>query len=86
MNVYHVIADHQVVLDVFGQWPSFHDGEVHRVVLDRTYNLADDCYYPSIELHIRGWVLASTESITSRKKTPSFISGSSRSLNWSLMG
>lgn len=73
MNVYDGIADHQMVLDVFGQWPSFHDGEVHRVVLDRTCRLANGCYYSSIELHIRGWILTSTETGHYQQKNDSMV-------------
>jgi hypothetical protein len=39
MQAYEFIDDHHLVTDVFGAWPSFHDAEVHRVVLDRTRRL-----------------------------------------------
>jgi hypothetical protein len=59
MNAYEALVNHQVVLDAFGQWPSFHDGEVHRVVLDRTRRTPGGSYYPSLELYVRGWILTS---------------------------
>ena len=30
-----LLKDHQVVVDYYGAWPSFHDAEVYRVTLDR---------------------------------------------------
>ena len=36
MQAYEFIEDHHLVTNVFGRWPSFHDAEVHRVVLHRT--------------------------------------------------
>ena len=59
MIAHETIVNRQIVIDTFGQWPSFHDGEVHRVVLDRTRHLPNGSYYPSIELHIRGWIMTS---------------------------
>jgi len=49
------IDNHRAVLQVFGCWPSFHDGELHRVVMDRERRHANGAYYPSIELTVRGW-------------------------------
>ena len=57
MNAHETIENHQSVLAAFGRWPSFHDGEVHRIVLDRSRHLADDAFRPCIELYIRGWVM-----------------------------
>jgi hypothetical protein len=53
------IENNGAVLNVFGSWPSFHDGEVHRVVMDRARRHPDGTYYPSIELTIRGWNMSS---------------------------
>ena len=55
MDTYKFIENHELVLNVFGDWPSFHDGEVYKIVLDRTRQLPDGKYYPSIELYVRGW-------------------------------
>ncbi|MFG6455996.1 Imm50 family immunity protein [Roseateles sp. BYS96W] len=51
------LANHHLVSSWFGCWPSFHDGEVHRITLDRTGNLA-----PSLELDLRGWLLTKSGS------------------------
>lgn len=59
MNDYELIENHQLVLEHFGQWPSFHDGEVHRLVLDRMRQHQSGAYYPSIELFVRGWIMTS---------------------------
>lgn len=55
MAPYEFIENYQIVMDTFGRWPGFHDGEVFRVVLDRTRRLSDGPFYPSIELSVRGW-------------------------------
>jgi hypothetical protein len=59
MEPYEFIEGYRIVLEAFGQWPSFHDGEVHRVVLDRTRQLGNGRYYASVELLIRGWIMTS---------------------------
>lgn len=53
------IDNNSAVLQVFGCWPSFHDGEVHRVVMDRARRHPNGTHYPSIELTIRGWNMTS---------------------------
>jgi hypothetical protein len=62
MSAYELISNYEAVLKAFGQWPSFHDGEVHRVVLDRTRRLTSGSHYPSIELEVRGWIM--TDEVT----------------------
>jgi hypothetical protein len=59
VDAYAFIKNNSAVLKVFGCWPSFHDGEVHRVVMDRARRHANGTYYPSIELTIRGWNMTS---------------------------
>ena len=59
MSDYETIINHQLVVEAFGQWPSFHDGEVHRIVLDRMRQLPSGSYYASIELFVRGWIMTS---------------------------
>jgi hypothetical protein len=59
VNAYESITNHQLVLETFGQWPSFHDGEVRRVVLDRMRRHTNGQFYPSIELFVRGWIMTS---------------------------
>lgn len=59
VEAYAFIENNSAVLDVFGRWPSFHDGEVHRVVMDRGRRHENGTCYPSIELTIRGWNVTS---------------------------
>ena len=59
MEPYELIAEHELVLAAFGQWPSFHDGEVHRIVLDRMSRSPSGIFLPTIELHVRGWIMTS---------------------------
>jgi hypothetical protein len=55
MDAYKFIENHELVLSAFGRWPGFHDGEVYKMVLDRTRQLPDGGYYPSVDLYVRGW-------------------------------
>jgi hypothetical protein len=55
MEAYEFIEGHQLVTETFGSWPSFHDAEVHRVVLHRHYQGPG----ASVELVIHGWVMTS---------------------------
>ena len=57
MKPYETIKDHELVIATFGQWPSFHDSEVHRIVLDRMSQSTSGSYIPTIELHVRSWIL-----------------------------
>ena len=57
MDPYEFIEGHDQVFAHFGQWPSFHDGEVHRVVLDRMCRCASGSYVPNVEIHVRGWIM-----------------------------
>ena len=57
MQPFSLIAGHEEVIAVFGRWPSFHDGEIHRVLLDSTRTNESGARYPSIELALRGWNL-----------------------------
>jgi hypothetical protein len=57
MEPLSLITGHKEVLAVFGRWPSFHDGEIHRLLLDSTRTDAQGSRYPSIELALRGWNL-----------------------------
>jgi Immunity protein 50 len=57
MEPFSLIAGHEEVLAVFGRWPSFHDGEIHRLLLDSTRTDGTGSRYPSIELALRGWKL-----------------------------
>ena len=58
MAPYEFIEEYQTVLSCFGQWPSFHDGEVHRVVLDRMHRSSQpERYCANIEMYLRGWIM-----------------------------
>jgi hypothetical protein len=59
MNAHQFIKGYEQVLKAFGHWPSFHDGEVYRVVLDRTRKTDSGDFYPSVELVIHGWNMTS---------------------------
>lgn len=59
MQPYEFIEGFQEVIDRFGRWPSFHDGEIHRIILDRTVRSACGSYTPSVEIHLRGWIMGS---------------------------
>ncbi|WP_076998203.1 Imm50 family immunity protein [Variovorax sp. KK3] len=54
---YKFFSGYELVLSRFGQWPSFHDGEVHRLVLDRMNRNAQGSYVPTVEIHVRGWTM-----------------------------
>ena len=57
MEPHEFILDYNKVTTKFGLWPSFHDGEVHRVVLDRTQKNESGSFIPSVEIYLRGWVM-----------------------------
>ena len=58
-DAYEFIDNHALVLEVFGRWPGFHDGEVHRLVMDSTRQHTPGSRYSSIELQVRGWNMTS---------------------------
>jgi hypothetical protein len=35
-DTYKLLGNHELITDAFGYWPSFHDAEIHRFVLERT--------------------------------------------------
>ena len=57
MRPHEFIEGHEHVIAQFGLWPSFHDGEVHRIVLSRTTRSPRGAFVPSVEMHLRGWVM-----------------------------
>lgn len=59
MEAFRFIDGHERVLEAFGRWPSFHDGEIHRVVLDRMTRNPAGGYVPCLELFLRGWIMTS---------------------------
>lgn len=57
MQPHEFIEGYEKVIERFGLWPSFHDGEVHRIVLDRTGRPSAGSHLPTVEIHLRGWVM-----------------------------
>jgi hypothetical protein len=59
MEPHEFIEGHELVVARFGEWPCFHDGEVHKLLLDSTRRGTDGRRFPSIEVELRGWVMTS---------------------------
>lgn len=57
MKSYEFIAQHQMLIDHFGQWPDFHDAEVHSLTLHRPAQTTADKLIPTLELKLRCWIL-----------------------------
>jgi hypothetical protein len=57
MEAYEFIEGYPEVVAHFGIWPGFHDGEVHRIVLDRTRRDSAGAHVPTLEIDIRGWIM-----------------------------
>jgi hypothetical protein len=55
MQPHELIVDHHIVIERFGCWPRFNEGEVHRLVLDRSHRSTGGSYIPTLELVVRGW-------------------------------
>lgn len=55
MNAYEALENHDLLLKVFGRWPSFHDAEVHRVVMDCSPGPLSLDSQPSLQLLIHTW-------------------------------
>ena len=57
MKSYEFISQHRMLIDHFGQWPDFHDAEVHSLTLHRPDLTTTDKLIPTLELKLRGWIL-----------------------------
>lgn len=57
MQAYEFFEGFQEIISHFGLWPSFHDGEVHRMVLDRTLRSPSGSYIPALDIFLRGWIM-----------------------------
>ena len=55
MKPYEFIENFEAVVSQFGMWPSFHDGEVLRIVLDTLPS--SNAKTPLAEIAIRGWIM-----------------------------
>lgn len=68
METYEFIDGYEKVIARFGMWPSFHDGEVHRIVLDRMNQSVSGSYIPTLEVYLRGWIMTSEVAETGTYK------------------
>ena len=59
MEAHRFIEDFELVVAHLGMWPSFHDSEVLKLVLDRTHVAGSKELSPVLDLHLRGWVMTS---------------------------
>jgi hypothetical protein len=59
MNAYELIENHELVLNAFGYWPSFHDAEIHWVKLERLVETYQGYSSPNIEFVIHCWEMTS---------------------------
>lgn len=49
------LKNYEAVVEAFGYWPSFHDGEVRSLLMDRNQVLFEKVANARIELKIHGW-------------------------------
>ena len=59
MEAHEFIQGFELVVAHLGLWPSFHDAEVLKLVIDRTRVATSKELSPVLELHLRGWVMTS---------------------------
>ena len=59
MEAHEFIQGFELVVAHLGLWPSFHDAEVLKLVIDRTHVAASKELSPVLDLHLRGWVMTS---------------------------
>jgi hypothetical protein len=59
MDAYKLIENHELVLEAFGYWPSFHDAEVYWLKLERLQETYKGYCSPNIEFEIHGWEMTS---------------------------
>ncbi|MCO6512675.1 MAG: hypothetical protein J5I65_17975 [Aridibacter famidurans] len=57
MEPYEFIIGHEKVTEAFGRWPSFHDAEILRVLLERGEHGKNDASSTSVELVLRAWTI-----------------------------
>ena len=58
MQAHEFIEGFELVVAHLGQWPSFHDAEVLKLVLERT-RATTDALSPALDLHLHGWIMTS---------------------------
>lgn len=59
MKAHEFIQGFELVVAHLGLWPSFHDAEVLKLVIDRTNVATSEELSPVLDLHLRGWVMTS---------------------------
>ena len=59
MEAHTYLENHEEVIDAFGYWPTFHDAEIHKFILDRTNETYKDYYCPCIEFVFHTWEMTS---------------------------
>jgi hypothetical protein len=52
MESYELIKNHESLLEAFGYWPSFHDAEIHSLILNRKFDNENNCNFASLEFTI----------------------------------
>ena len=59
MQAHEFIEGFESVVAHLGMWPSFHDAEVLKIILDRSNVGTGQELSPVLDLHLRGWVMTS---------------------------
>ena len=59
MQPHEFIEGSERVIAHCGLWPSFHDAEVLKLVLDRTDRARSEELFPVLDLYMHGWVMTS---------------------------
>lgn len=62
MEAHEFIEGFELVVAHLGLWPSFHDAEVLKLVIDRTNVATSEELPPVLDLHLRGWVMTNEVS------------------------
>ena len=55
MESYELIRNYKLLFNIYGYWPTLHDGEIHKFVLERKFDDENNCKFSSIEFIIHGW-------------------------------
>lgn len=59
MQAHEFIEGFELVVAHLGMWPSFHDAEVLKIILDRSHVATGQELSPVLDLRLRGWVMTS---------------------------
>lgn len=55
MEAFKLIENYEMVSDIFGYWPSFHDAEIHWLKLERLTETYKGYFSPNVEFAIHCW-------------------------------